>query len=118
MRVRMLKTRPAAPDGVHVQLYRVGEVYTLSDFLGGIFLTEGWAERFTSDEALDALQQQRFARALPGALSGGDDTSGGYLMEQKDAGAAPENKAMPPAEKRVRIGIRKPKTAAKRKGGR
>ncbi|OFX13608.1 MAG: hypothetical protein A2V59_06830 [Armatimonadetes bacterium RBG_19FT_COMBO_69_19] len=42
--VRMLKTMDGSPDGMRVNTYQAGQVYTLPDDLGGVFLREGWAE--------------------------------------------------------------------------
>lgn len=43
MTVRMLSTRQAAPDGLHVQWFKAGEVYEVPDHLASMFVSAGWA---------------------------------------------------------------------------
>ncbi len=44
MRVKMLTTVPASPDGLAVQLYKKGEEYDVPKPLGTMFVAEDWAE--------------------------------------------------------------------------
>lgn len=70
MRIKMRSTRLGSPDGVQVNSYEKGETYRLPDELGLVFLREGWAER---------AKFRAKAKAKAPA--------------NKNAGAAPENKA-------------------------
>jgi hypothetical protein len=60
MKVRMLQTRPAAPDGIHVQEFKAGEVYDLPPSLAEPWLSAKVCEQdklapgpseFKADEA-------------------------------------------------------------------
>lgn len=44
IRVRMLETRRAAPDGIHVQLYEVGQSYEVPPDLARAWFASGRAE--------------------------------------------------------------------------
>lgn len=50
MRIRMLSSQPASPDGINVALYRRGEKYDLPEPLAQMFLGAGQAEE---DKDLD-----------------------------------------------------------------
>ena len=58
MLVRMLETRVACPDGLHPQTYEVGTVPDLAPRLAELFLAQEWAERFTPDPFLTAMQER------------------------------------------------------------
>ena len=58
MLVRMLETRAACPDGLQPRLYIIGAVVDLPSRLVELFLREGWAERFTPDPTLAAMQER------------------------------------------------------------
>ena len=61
MLVRMLSTRPGSPDGRMTKQYQHGEVYDLSGepgMLGAVFLSLGWAERFSPEPLLETMREQ------------------------------------------------------------
>ena len=72
MKVKMKATRYGSPDGMRVDEYKKGETYDMRDALAAIFLEEGWAVKVVK-------------------ISG----------RTKNAGAAPENKTVPPKVKRT-----------------
>lgn len=63
--IRMLRTAPGSPDGIVVQQYNVGDVYTVPEALGKAFVTDlGWAERFApSQEALPIAAEKMLGMA-------------------------------------------------------
>jgi len=65
MLIRMLRTASGSPDGIQVCLYRVGEVYTVSEALGKAFITDlSWAEPFApSHEALPVATEKMLGSA-------------------------------------------------------
>ena len=61
MLLRMLSTRPGSPDGRMIKQYQHGEVYDLpgeDGALGQVFLSAGWAERFSPEPALETMRMQ------------------------------------------------------------
>lgn len=60
MRVKMLQDETAAPDGIHVERLRAGEIYEVPDFLASRYVESGIAEAkelSPSDEDKDAGRQ-------------------------------------------------------------
>ncbi len=74
MMVRMLETQKVSPDGIQIITYEMGLTYDFPETLGAIFLSDGWAERFSPSQ-----------EAMPKPVS----------VTAKDAGGAPENKSAP-----------------------
>jgi hypothetical protein len=64
MKIKMLETKQAAPDGFTIATYTEGEVYDLPQSLAEAFIREKWAVKAKTD----------------------------HEPPQKNSGAAPENK--------------------------
>lgn len=77
MKIKMLRTTRATPDGFTVATYREGEIYDLSENLAELFVREGWAVLECGD-------------ASPPSQSA--DSSAHSKSETKNLGSAPENK--------------------------
>ena len=71
MRIKMTKTTPGSPDGIHIKKYQGGEQYALPEKLAGAFLGMGVAEEV--------------AEVVPEPV-------------KKSSGAAPKNKAVEPKQ--------------------
>jgi hypothetical protein len=52
MRVKMLKNQPGSADGINVRLYEEGEVYTVPNILGRLFLEMKAAEQIEEQEMM------------------------------------------------------------------
>lgn len=81
MQIKMLETKQASPNGVDINLYEKGRTYDLPDKLAADLILVGWAE-----EVMPETPDQDNVGAGPGAGPDQDE------KEQKDSGAAPENK--------------------------
>lgn len=44
MKIKMLETKQASPDGVNIVLYQKGLIYIVPDKLGADLILVGWAE--------------------------------------------------------------------------
>lgn len=64
----MLKTMKGSQDGVTVEAFEDGRIYTITDYLAGVFIDNNWAENIRSEDSdmLETPENQKDKKPVKG----------------------------------------------------